>query len=186
MVHRLMSTLSAGNKGNMALLLGFGIMLLNACGTVQKALVTRAEAHCGLIGPYCDKLTPGNDQQKGLRYVRPGVDWSQYDKVIIAPVTYWGSEEAKISQADRQALVNYFQQTLTEQFGKKFQVVDQAGPGAMTLTVGLTDAESATPVLRSISMIVPQARVLSSLKYVATGTFPSWVAPRWRPRWRIP
>ena len=42
----------------------------------------------------------------------------------------------------------------------------------MKLDVALVDLSSSTPVLRSISMIVPQARVLSSLKYLATGTFP--------------
>ena len=42
----------------------------------------------------------------------------------------------------------------------------------MKLDVALVDVASATPVLRSISMIVPQARLLSSLKYLATGSFP--------------
>ena len=42
----------------------------------------------------------------------------------------------------------------------------------MKLDVAIVDASSATPVLRSISMIVPQARLLSSLKYLATGSFP--------------
>lgn len=155
-----------------ALLLSLvGISLL-ACSATQKAPITRAEAHCGLIGPYCDRLTPGTDEQKGLRFVRPGINWAQYRKVIIAPVTYWGSEEAKISATDRQTLVNYFEETLKEEFAKKFEVVDRAGPGVMTITVGLTDAESATPVLRSISMIVPQARTLSTGVYLATGTFP--------------
>ncbi len=39
-------------------------------------------------------------------------------------------------------------------------------------TVAITDADTATPVLRSISMIVPQAHVVSNLDYLATGTFP--------------
>ncbi len=155
-----------------AVVLGLGILLLSACTAVQKAPITQADTQCGLIGKYCDKLTPGGKGQMGLRYVRPDVNWSQYNKVMIAPVTYWGSEEAKISQTDRQTLINYFQQSLTEHLGKKFQVVDEAGPGVMTLTVALTDAESVTPVLRSISMIVPQARLLSSIRYLATGTFP--------------
>jgi hypothetical protein len=42
----------------------------------------------------------------------------------------------------------------------------------MKLDVALTDAEAATPVLRSISMIVPQAHMLSNLKYLATGSMP--------------
>jgi hypothetical protein len=157
---------------DMAALLGLSAVFLSACSTVQKAPIALAETHCGLIGKYCDKLTPGGEGQMGLRYVRPGVNWSQYNKVIIAPVTYWGSEEAKIPQSDRQTLINFFQQSLTEHLGKKFQVVNEPGQGVMTLTVALTDAESATPALRSISMIVPQARLLSSISYLATGTFP--------------
>ncbi len=43
-----------------------------------------------------------------------------YNKVLIAPVTYWGGEEAKTPSSDQQMLVEYFQQTLKEQLGKKF------------------------------------------------------------------
>lgn len=172
MKHRPMPALPAGNKTHIAVLLGLGALLLTACSSTLKAPINKAEINCGLIGKYCDQLTPGTSGQMGLRYVRPGVNWSQYDKIIIAPVTYWGSEEAKIPSADRQTLVNFFQQTLTEQLGKKFKVVDQPGPGVMTMTVALTDADSATPVLRSISMIVPQARLLSSVTYLVSGSFP--------------
>jgi hypothetical protein len=148
------------------------VLLLTACSTVQKAPIKQADVNCGLIGKYCGMLTPGSDNQAALRYVNPAAKWGQYNKVIIAPVTYWGSEEAKIPQSDQQTLVNYFQQTLKEQLGKKFQVVNEPGPGVMTLTVALTDAETATPVMRSISMIIPQAHLLSNISYLATGTFP--------------
>jgi hypothetical protein len=37
--------------------------------------------------------------------------------------------------------------------------------------VALTDANSATPVLRTIAVIVPQARVLSLIKQGLTGTY---------------
>ena len=36
----------------------------------------------------------------------------------------------------------------------------------------MTDADAATPVLRSISMIVPQAHMLANLEYLATGSLP--------------
>jgi hypothetical protein len=41
----------------------------------------------------------------------------------------------------------------------------------MKLSAPLTDATSAVPVLRSISVVVPQARVLSAIKMLATGTY---------------
>jgi hypothetical protein len=40
------------------------------------------------------------------------------------------------------------------------------------LQAAMTDAETATPVLRSISMIIPQTPMLSYLKHLTTGTFP--------------
>jgi hypothetical protein len=87
------------------------------------------------------------------------------------PVTFWSSDTTKVSASDQQTLTDYFYQVLREQFGKKFQLVDQVGPGVMRIQVAITDAEAATPGLRTISMIVPQARTLNTLKYVATGTY---------------
>ena len=40
------------------------------------------------------------------------------------------------------------------------------------LQVAISDAQSATPVLRSVTIVVPQARALGTLKYLATGTYP--------------
>jgi len=51
-------------------------------------------------------------------------------------------------------------------------VVDQVGPGVLTIQVALEDATTATPVLRSVSVAEPHVRLLATLKYLATGTFP--------------
>ncbi|WP_031438372.1 DUF3313 domain-containing protein [Methylobacter tundripaludum] len=148
------------------------LLLLSACATTQKATLDRAALNCGLLGDVCGKLTPGGKDQASLRYVSPSVRWTDYNKVMIEPVTFWGGDTTSVSAADQQMLVNYFSQQLKLQLGKKFQVVDQAGPGVMKLTVAMTDAKTATPALRSISMIVPQVHLLAGLKYLATGTFP--------------
>jgi hypothetical protein len=151
---------------------GLGVLLLTACTVTQKAPLDQASVHCGLLANECGNLTLGGKDQVGLRYINPAAQWTKYNKVLIEPVTFWGGNSTLVSSADQQALVNYFSQQLREQLGKKFQIVDLPGPGVMKLTVAMTDAETATPVLRSISMIVPQAHMLSNLKYLATGTFP--------------
>jgi len=148
------------------------LLLLSACATTQKATLDRAALNCGLLGDVCGKLTPGGQDQASLRYVSPSARWTDYNKVMIEPVTFWGGDTTSVSAADQQMLVNYFSQQLKLQLGKKFQVVDQAGPGVMKLAVAMTDAKTATPALRSISMIVPQVHLLAGLKYLATGTFP--------------
>jgi hypothetical protein len=149
--------------------------LTPACATTQQAPIKLAEIQtgnkCGLLGSDCNRLTAGQEGQAALRYINPNAAWSQYQKILIEPVTFWGSDATKISAADQQMLVDYFQQVLREELGKKFQLADQVGPGVMRLQVAITDAEAATPGLRSVSMVIPQARTLNTIKYAATGTY---------------
>ena len=156
-------------------LLGLSAMLITGCSTTQKVAVKQTDINCSFLGSDCAKLTPmGKDDDKtaGMRYINPAAQWTQYNKIIIDPVTFWGGDTTKVSAADQQSLVNYFSQQLNVQLAKKFEVVTKPGPGVMKLSVALTDADAATPGLRSVSMIIPQARAVSSLKYLATGSFP--------------
>jgi hypothetical protein len=149
-----------------------GFVILSACAVTQKATINQAELNCGLLGADCSKLTPGDKEQASLRYINPAAQWTNYSKVMIAPVGFYGGEDTKVPAADQKKLVDYFTQQLNVQFAKKFQIVQEAGPGVLKIEVGMTDASSATPGLRSVSMIIPQAHTLSSLKYLATGTYP--------------
>lgn len=149
--------------------------LTPSCSTTQQVPIKQAEIQtgnkCGLLGADCNRLTPGQEGQAALRYVNPTVAWSQYQKILVEPVTFWGSDTTKVSAADQQALVNYCQQVLREELGKKFQLTDQIGPGVMRLQIAILDAEAATPGMRTVSMVIPQARTLNTLKYAATGTY---------------
>jgi hypothetical protein len=128
----------------------------------------------GFLGNDYSLLTPpteGSDQKAMLRYLNPSASWNSYNKIMIAPVTFWAADDSKVSAADQQTLCNYAYNTFVKDLGKNFVIVDQPGPGVLKLSVALTDATSAVPVLRSISVVVPQARALSAIKMVATGTY---------------
>jgi len=66
---------------------------------------------------------------------------------------------------------NYFYQSLQTELSKNFTLMNQPGPGVLKLRVALMDATTATLGLRSISMIVPQARLLNGLQSLATGSY---------------
>jgi hypothetical protein len=148
------------------------IAMLAGCATTQKAKIEQNELQCGLLGPDCSRLTPGSKDQAGLRYINPAAQWTTYSKVMIEPVTFWAGESTEVKPADQQMLVNYFDQQLNKQLEKKFQIVQEPGPGVMKIQAAMTDATGATPFMRSVSMLIPQAHMLSSLKYLATDTFP--------------
>ena len=143
---------------------------ITGCAVTQQAPVQRVGAS-GFLGD-TSMLTPGDKEQASLRYVNPAAQWTRYKKVLLEPVTFWGDDKTKISAKDQQMLCNFLHEQLSDQLGKKYELVNEPGEGVMRLQVALVDAESATPILRTVSMVIPQARLLSSLKYLATGTYP--------------
>lgn len=114
---------------------------------------------------------PGSGQEATLAYTNTATNFASYKKVMIAPVTFWADDDSKLSSEDQQKLCDYFHKVLTQDLGKNLTVVNEFGPGVAKLTVALTDATSATPVLRTVSVIVPQAHALSLIKAGLTGTY---------------
>lgn len=148
-------------------------VVATGCSVTQKETPVLAGGTCALIPPtFCSQLVPGPKEGAGLRYMAPDVQWSQYTKVLVTPVTAWGGDTTKLSPADTQMLTNYLYNALVKSFQTKFQIVNEPGPGVLRVSAAIVDADAATPGLRSVSMIVPQARVLGMLKLAATGTYP--------------
>lgn len=153
--------------------LGLSIpLLVTGRATTQRAPIEDTSAICSFLGSVCHQLTPGSEGQMDLRYVNSKARWSQYTKVMIDPVIIVSSTESQVSPADQQHLADYFYASLKAKMGTKFQIAEQPGLGVMRLQVALTDAQGATPVLRTITMAVPQARTLSTVAYLATGSYP--------------
>ena len=158
-------------------------LVASGCATTQQVAISD-KTYCPFLGnDVCTKLvatgTPGrfssNDPATSLadlRYINPNAQWTQYKKILLQPVTFWGEDDAKLSAKDQLYLTNYFYQALEQKLSTKFQLVSEPGPGVLRLQVALEDATTATPVLRTISMLVPQARALATLKLAATGTYP--------------
>jgi hypothetical protein len=142
-----------------------------AAGYATTEMAAVKPMSSGFLGKDYALLTPGETAkgQAGLRYFNPAAQWRQYSKIIIEPVTFWGDETSKVPPSDQQALTTYFNGALEKEFGQKFPLVATPGPGVMKLQVAITDAEAATPGLRTVSLIVPQARLLSTVGSLATG-----------------
>jgi hypothetical protein len=129
----------------------------------------------GFLGNDYSLLTPpaeGSGQEAMLRYSNANINWSSYNAIMIAPVTFWATDDSKVSAADQQELCTYFDKVLLKDLEKNFTIVDQPGPGVAKVSAALTDATSAVPVLRTISLVSLQVRVLSLIKMFTTGAYP--------------
>jgi hypothetical protein len=152
-----------------------GILVLSlalaACSTTRQ---TRSVETSGFLGDY-SQFEEGEGDQAQLVYINPNAKFSAYDGIMIDSVTLWhDSETSELSEEDQQMLTDFFYQSLHEALGKDFQVVDSPGPRVMRLRAALTEAKGARVVMNSVTSIVPQFRLLSSLLGRATDTAP-WV-----------
>jgi hypothetical protein len=137
---------------------------LESGGTLPPAVT-------GFFGPDASKLTPGPQGGAALAYINPNAQWSSYTKIQLMPVEFWAAADSKVSTADQQTLTTYFYNQLQTDIAKSFTLVNQPGPGVLTIRVALMDATTAVPGLRTVSVIVPQARVLNLAQSMATDSY---------------
>jgi hypothetical protein len=162
--------------------IGLAALLLDSgCSTTVASAPAAAQAVesggplptavTGFLGPDASKLAAGPEGGAALVWVNPNAQWATYTKIQLMPVEFWAAADSKVSTADQATLTEYFYNQLQTNLSKSFTLVDQPGPGVMTLRVALMDATTAVPGLRTISVIVPQARVLNLAQSMATDSY---------------
>ena len=122
-------------------------------------------------GADASKLQPGPEGGAALAYINPNVHWSNYTKIHLLPVEFWAGADTKVSPADQQTLSTYFFNALQTELKKNFTLVDGPGPDVLNLRVALMDATTATPGLRSASVVIPQLKIINMAQSLATGSY---------------
>ncbi len=130
----------------------------------------------GFLGHY-DALKPLPGKANTWRYVKPGVDWKRYDKVMIEPMEVWINPEADrpgiqpevFSEIDKS-----FREIVAKEFREGgYQVVQRPGPGVLVFHVALTGV---TPVHQGIEAtdLLPIKAAINAGKY-AFGAEPYYI-----------
>ena len=102
------------------LALGAVVVLLGAgCTTTVQRTAEQSPVICGFLGAdLCAELQPGAKGEAGLRYVNPKGTFTQYDKVMIVMVSFFGSDPGKIKPQDEQRLTDLFYKNLHDALAK--------------------------------------------------------------------
>ena len=168
--------LTAGIAAGLAMLI-----LLSGCTTTVESPPEAAKAVesgtqlpsavTAFMGPYASKLAPGPAGGAALIWVYPDAKWINYRKMMLMPVEFWAAADSKVPTADQQVLTQYFYNALKTNLEQNYTLVDQPGPGVLKLRVALMDATSSVPGLRTVSVVVPQARILNAAQSLATDSY---------------
>ncbi len=145
------------------------LVMIGGCALTRQ---TRSVEKSGFLGDYSD-LREGESEEAQLVYINPDVRWAAYDKIVIDPVTLWAASESSlegVAPEDRQLLADYLDASLRHHLQQDYQIVDRPEPGALRLRVAITDAKGAHAVANTVSKIVPQLRLLTTVGGLATDT----------------
>ncbi|MGH7779498.1 MAG: DUF3313 domain-containing protein [Candidatus Binataceae bacterium] len=157
-----------------AMLSGCAKTVQNQPSVIGKALGEKpvVPAATGFLGSDYARLQPGQEGQALLVYIDQTAQWRSYNKILLEPVQFWDGENSSVPPADQQMLADYFHNVIKKDLeAKNFTLVDQAAPRVIRLQVAIINAAAATPGLRTVSVLVPQIRVINAVQSLGTGSY---------------
>jgi hypothetical protein len=143
------------------------LLVVTGCTVTEQA---RRVEPSGFLGDYSN-LTEGTDDQALLVYINNSVNWADYTRILFDPVTIWYDKDlSSIDVDEAKVLADYLDAAIRHELKNDYTFVNRPGVGVMRLRVAITEAQGAKKVLHSVSTVVPQLRLLSTVKRLATGT----------------
>ena len=141
----------------------------SGCGGVRAR--RQAPEPSGFLGDY-SRLAKLPEYDFLQMYITPGVDWSQYHAIHLDSVTLWASspDQAKLSDADQQLLTDILYKAFYDALNERFLMAEHPGPQTIQVRAALTQAKGANVPLNTITTVVPQLRVLTTVGGLSADT----------------
>ena len=127
--------------------------------------------YSGFLGDY-SQLKPGTEGQAKMVYMKEGVDFAKYNKIMMDEVVFYFSPHAKNKEIDPEQmkeLADMFHKDVFEALGTEYPLVDQPGPDVMRLRVAITDIDLPHRGLNTVTTVVPVGLAVSFVKKGITG-----------------
>ncbi len=132
------------------------LAVLIGCATSQSKQARRVEKS-GFLGDY-SMLRPGGEGEALLFYENPEANWPGYNKIVLAPVAYYGGRDTYpkgFTRADLQELVNRFYYILYNDLAEDYQMVGEPTPHTLHIQVALTSVGESSQTADSVSAVAP-------------------------------
>ena len=139
-------------------------------GVLTGCASTSPVAYSGLASTA--ELAPNPLNEHGrvpFLYSAADLDWSRYTSVMLDPVTIYQGPDRQFdgaSDGDTSKLSSYMQTQFAKTLGSRYAVATKAGAGTLRIRVTLTGVETSTPVLSTLTKIVPAGLVVNTVQTV--------------------
>lgn len=149
-------------------------VVLAVCMVMASTGLADDVKYSGFLGSY-RHLKPGPEGGVEKRYIKEGVDFSKYNKLMLDGVVFYLADDAQykgINAEEVKELSDTFNQAVVDAIGKDYPLVSEPGPNVLRIRVAITNLEPANPGKSVLTTVTPIGLGLSLLKKGATGSYP--------------
>ena len=108
-----------------------------------------------------------------LRYLKEGVDFKKYDKIMMDQVVFYFSKDSQykgMNSDELNQLSEAFHKAMVKELQDAYPFVQEPGPGVVRMRPAITEVKASKPVLNTITTVIPVGLALSIVKKGVTGT----------------
>src|SRR5215510_8141981 len=151
-----------------------GALVAGLLGASQVMAAAKPQ-FSGFLGDYSKlQSKPGTGMLYNYTYVKPNTDFAAYNSFLIDAITIFPNAAAKFKgiNVNDAALLGkaYYDAMVKALTAGGYQVVEAPGPGVARIRAAFTDLVPVDPVLNTATTNIPQARPLSGVIDLATGS----------------
>ncbi len=133
-----------------------------------------APRQTGFLAGYYEIMQPGPEGGAKMRWLKPGVDFGKYDKVMIDNVIFYfdeNSEDKGIDAEKMKELADACNLRVVNALKDSYPIVGEAGPGVVRIRFAITDLKRSKPGLSAVSSVIPVGLGISLVRKGAGGSW---------------
>ena len=161
----------------MATVMGIAMMsfFISCASTAfQSKKASAAPETKGFLNGYYQRLQPGPEGGAKMRWLKPGVDFSKYSKIMLDSVIFYfadGSENMGIDAHEMKELADKCNQQVFDALNDTYPIVAEPGPDVVRIRFAITDLKQSRPGVSAVTTIIPVGLAISAVKKGAGGSW---------------
>ncbi len=133
-----------------------------------------APQQTGFLAGYYEMMQPGPEGGAKMRWLKPGVDFGKYDKVMLDHVIFYfdeNSEDKGIDAEEMKELADACNLEVVNSLKDSYPIVVEPGPDVVRVRFAITDLKRSKPGLSAVSSVLPVGLGISVVKKGASGSW---------------
>jgi hypothetical protein len=142
--------------------------------TFLAGCATTNTSQSGFLGDYYKNLGPGPKDGAKMRWMKPGVDFAKYNKVMLDSVVFALAEDAENKTIDPEVMKDLQGKcnlALVNAIKEKYPIVTEPGPDVARIRIAITGIKPSSPVLSTVTSVNPVGLAVSLVKKGSGGSY---------------